>query len=362
MVRMPITGSPERPGRDERRGSPILTAFAPGRVNLIGEHTDYNDGLALPFAITQGVTVSGGPARRPRTITVEAVDLGERDEFALVDPGYAPGWRAFVRGAVIELQSAGFALTGAELRISGDVPRRRGLSSSAALEVAVCLGLLGIAGRAVTDRIALARICSRIESEWVGAQTGLLDQLASLLASSGNALRIDFRTLECRDVPLRLGEHRLVAVDSDEPRSLSDSGYNARREECREACDLLGIGSLRDADLERAAQLPAPLDRRVRHVITENGRVDQAIAALTAGDMNRLGELLDASHASLRDDYEVSTPAVEATVTRLLAGGALGARIVGGGFGGSVLALLPPGAPLPAGAMELVPGAGAGLR
>ena len=361
MGRMRTTGSPERPGRDERRRGSTVTAFAPGRVNLIGEHTDYNEGLALPFAITEGVTVSAAPARRPRTIAVDAADLGERDEFELVDPGYAPGWRAFVRGAVIELQSAGYALTGAELTISGDLPRRRGLSSSAALEVAVCLALLGIAGRAVTDRIALARICSRIESEWVGAQTGLLDQLASLLSSSGDALRIDFRTLECRDVPLRLGEHRLVAVDSDEPRSLRDSGYNARREECREACRLLGVPSLRDADLERAARLPPPLDRRVRHVVTENGRVDQAIAAVTAGDMVRLGELLDASHASLRDDYEVSTPAVEATVARLLAGGALGARIVGGGFGGSVLALLAPDAPLPAGAMELAPGDGARL-
>jgi galactokinase len=340
----------------------VITAFAPGRINLIGEHTDYNDGLALPFAITAGVTVNAVRATRPDTFSVHAADLDEHDEFGLVDPGHVRGWRAFVRGAVIELQLAGCALTGTELTISGDVPRGRGLSSSAALEVSVCLALLGVADRPVGDRIALARICSRIEREWVGVQTGLLDQLASLLSSPGNALRIDFRTLEYRDVPLSLCGHRFVAVDSGETRSLQGSGYNVRREECLEACRLLGIESLRDAHPRDVAGLPAPLDRRVRHVLCENVRVDQAIAALTAADMARLGELLNASHASLRDDYEVSTPAVEATVVGLRQHGALGARIVGGGFGGSVLALLAPGAPLPESAIELVPGPGARLR
>jgi galactokinase len=336
----------------------MVTAFAPGRVNLIGEHTDYNDGLALPFAITAGVTVTATPAPQSQlgTISVHAADLGQRDVFGLVDPGHASGWRAFVRGAVIELQLAGYALTGTELTITGDVPRGRGLSSSAALEVALCLALLGVAGRSVRDRVALARICSRIESEWVGAQTGLLDQFASLLSSPQNALRIDFRTLECRDVPLQLHGHRFVAVDSGEKRALSGSGYNTRREECRQACRLLGVASLRDAGSDAAAMLPAPLDRRVRHVISENARVDQAVAALSAGEMDRLGQLIDASHESLRDDYEVSTAAVEATVARLRAQGALGARIVGGGFGGSVLALLAPGVPLPATAVELEPG------
>jgi galactokinase len=339
----------------------MVKAFAPGRVNLIGEHTDYNDGLALPFAITAGVTVTAAPAMRPDTVSVQASDLHQRDAFALVDPGHARGWRAFVRGAVIELQLAGYALTATDLTIHGDVPRGRGLSSSAALEVSVCLALLGVAGRPVGDRVALARICSRIESEWVGAQTGLLDQLASLQSSPGNALRIDFRTLECRDVPLRLAGHRFVAVDSGESRALHGSGYNTRREECAEACRLLGVESLRDATVADAASLPAPLDRRVRHVVYENARVDGAVAALIAGDMERLGELLNASHASLRDDYEVSTPAVDATVSRLREHGALGARIVGGGFGGSVLALLPPGAALPDDGIELVPGPPAGL-
>jgi galactokinase len=352
--RTPTTGN-----RDA--GGSAVTAFAPGRVNLIGEHTDYNDGLALPFALTAGVTATARRGRTAETVTVRAADVGQRDSFGLVDPGHARGWRAFVRGAVIELQLAGYALTGTDLTITGDVPRGRGLSSSAALEVAVCLALLGMAGRPVGDRVALARLCSRIESEWVGAQTGLLDQFASLLCTPGNALRIDFRTLECRDVPLRLGGHRFVAVDSGESRSLRGSGYNTRREECAEACRLLGVESLRDATAAAAASLPPPLDRRVRHVVHENARVDGAVAALNAGDMERLGELLNASHASLRDDYEISTPAVDATVARLREQGALGARIVGGGFGGSVLALLEPGAPLPDAAIELVPGPAAGL-
>ena len=261
-----------------------------------------------------------------------------------------------MRGAVIELQLAGYALTGTELTITGDVPRGRGLSSSAALEVAVCLALLGVAGRAVGDRVALARICSRVEREWVGAQTGLLDQLASLVSSprtrcGSTSARWNAATSRCS----------WVAIGSSpstpgEKRALTGSGYNTRREECLEACRLLGVASLRDADPDAAAALPAPLDRRVRHVISENARVDRAVAALSAGEMDRLGELIDASHESLRDDYEVSTAAVEATVARLREQGALGARIVGGGFGGSVLALLAPGAPLPEAAIELRPG------
>ena len=254
-------------------GVPTITAFAPGRVNLIGEHTDYNDGLALPFAITAGVTVTAAATTSP-TISVHAADLGQRDVFGLVDPGHVSGWRAFVRGAVIELQLAGYALTGTELTITGDVPRGRGLSSSAALEVAVCLALLGVAGRSVRDRVALARICSRIEREWVGAQTGLLDQLASLVSSPQNALRIDFRTLECRDVPLQLGGHRFVAVDSGEKRALRVRATTPAGRSACEACRLLGVESLRDADPGAAAALPAPLDRRVRHVISENARVD----------------------------------------------------------------------------------------
>jgi galactokinase len=237
-----------------------------------------------------------------------------------------------------------------------------GLSSSAALEVALCLALRALAGAPVLeDRIALARLCSRIENEWVGARTGLLDQLASLLGTAGHALRIDFRTLESRPVPVRLGGWRLVTVDSDERRSLAGSGYNERRAECERARRLLGIESLRDARVEDTERLPDPLDRRVRHVIEENARVDAAVAALEADDLAALGPLIDASHASLRDLYDASTDAVERLVERLRAGGAAGARMMGGGFGGHVMALLPPGAGMPDGAIEVVPAVGARL-
>jgi galactokinase len=333
-------------------------AFAPGRVNLIGEHTDYNDGLALPFAIGEGVTVEAsaiGPAR----IEADAVDLGERDGFALSDPGGVSGWRSFVHGVAAELQRAGYRLGGAELRITGTVPRGSGLSSSAALEVALTLALLALGGEREPDRIELAKLCSKVEREWVGAQTGLLDQLASLFGERDRALRIDFRSLDVRPVTLELEGFRLVTLDSGEHHDIAASGYNERREECARACRELGVASLRDASLEMASRLPSPLRARVRHVLTENERVEQAVGALERGDLARLGELIDASHVSLRDCYEVSTPAVEAAWQRLHDAGALGARIVGGGFGGHVLGLLPPDARAPEGAIEVRPGPGA---
>jgi galactokinase len=337
-----------------------VRAFAPGRVNLIGEHTDYNAGLALPFAVAAGVTVKARSLRGAR-IEARALDLGAHDGFPLHQPGPARGWRAFVRGAVGELQAAGVTLRGARLEISGNVPRGAGLSSSAALEVALCLALIESSGATVPDRLALAQICSRIENDWVGARTGLLDQLASLFGQERHAVRIDFRSLDVRPLPLELDGHRLVTVDSGEAHANAASGYNRRRAECEEACATLGVESLRDATLEDAPRLPQPLSRRARHVITENARVDAAVAALAAGDLEALGRLLDASHASLRDDYEVSTPAVEATVERLRAAGAIGARILGGGFGGHVLGLLPPDAAVPGDATVVEPGPGAHL-
>ncbi|MGI8428989.1 MAG: galactokinase [Solirubrobacteraceae bacterium] len=377
------------------------TAFAPGRVNLIGEHTDYNDGLALPFAITQGVTVRAEalPARR---IEAVATDLGERDVFELDGVQGAPGWRAFVRGAAAELQRVGVRLRGARLVISADLPRDAGLSSSAALEVATALALLaltdvgaaptgvgeaeptdlreaaltGVGEAAPTEvgeakptgvgelglaRLDVARICARIESRWVGAQTGMLDQVASLYGQRGCALRIDFRSLAVRPVRLELGAFRLVTIDSGERRANTVSGYNERRAECARACEWLGVASLRDVTLAMADRLPAPLDRRARHVISENERVEHAVAVLARGDITGLGALLDASHASLRDGYEVCTPAVQAAVERLRGGGALGARLIGGGYGGHVLGLLGPGTGVPAGAIEVRPESGARL-
>jgi galactokinase len=337
-----------------------VTSFGPGRVNLIGEHTDYNQGLALPFAIEAGVTVRAR-ALRDRRISAVAIDLDERDSFPLDGVEPAEGWRGFVRGAAGELARFGVSMVGADLEISGTVPRGAGLSSSAALEVALVLALLALAGVGEPDRMELARLCSRIENDWVGAQTGLLDQIASLFGERDRALRIDFRSLQARPVTLSLGDFVLVTVDSGEEHTHAGSGYNQRRAECAEACSRLGVSSLREATLADVDRLPAPLDARVRHVVSENARVDEAVAALGSGEMGELGRLLDASHTSLRDDYDISTPAVEETVARCKEAGALGARIMGGGFGGSVLALMPSGSTSPLGAVEVRPGPGAAV-
>ena len=330
-----------------------VRARGPGRVNLIGEHTDYNDGLALPFAIDRGVTVTAEPLSGDR---IEAHALGETDEFELANPERAEGWRAFVRGAVAELTAAGHELRPCRLTIESDLTPGVGLSSSAALETALCLALLG---EEPADRVELAKLCSRVENDWVGAHTGLLDQLASLCSEPGHAVRIDFASLELEPVPLELSGWTLVTLDSGAVHSIAYSGYNDRRRECREACAALGIETLRDAT--EIDGLPEPLRSRARHVITENARVDATVDALRAGDLEEVGRLLDASHASLRDDYAASVPEVEATVERLKQAGAIGARMVGGGFGGAVLALLPPGVAVPAGALRVVPGRPADL-
>jgi galactokinase len=317
-------------------------AFAPGRVNLIGEHTDYNLGLCLPFAVELGITV-----------TAEL-----RDGAEVVAPGL-PDDDPYLRGAVAELRSAGLDLPGCTIDVDSDLPREAGLSSSAALSIALVLALGAVAGAARPEPAELARLCQRIEHEYTGAETGLLDQLASILGEEGSAVRLDMRTLESRPVALDLGEHVLAVLDSGSSRSLAESGYNERREECRRAAELLGVESLRDASAWTG--LPAPLDRRVRHVVTENGRVTAAVAALEARDIGALGELLDASHRSLRDDYEVSVPEVERAVEACKEAGAVGARIMGGGFGGSVLALFPPGADPPSAALPVRAARGARL-
>jgi galactokinase len=348
-------------------------AFAPGRVNLIGEHTDYNLGLALPFAIAEGVVVRAEAAEPgspgAQRIYAHARDLDEADEFNLAEIAPAEGWRAFVRGAAAELQRAGVPLVGARLEIGGDLERGAGLSSSAALEVALCLALSDLvsrrsapaAEREPLDRIGIARLCARVENDWVGAQTGMLDQLASLFGAAEEALCIDFRSLRIEPVPLRLNGWRFVLVDSGERHANASSGYNERRAECLRACRLLGVESLREASADVVGGLPEPLRARAEHVLGENIRVNDTVAALHAQDLLAVGELLSASHASLRDLYEVSTPAVERTVERMLKDGAAGARLMGGGFGGSVLGLFAPDVPTPGGAREVRPGAGARL-
>ena len=337
-------------------------AFAPGRVNLIGEHTDYNGGLALPFAISRGIVVEA-VACDDLVVRAHAADLGEQYAFAVSQRARVHGWRGFVLGMVAELGAVGVSVGGARLEIAGDLPRGAGLSSSAALEVALCLALLAISGVDANELgwLELARTCARVENEWIGAQTGLLDQLASLCGEADAALLIDFATLELEPVPLKLGDWRLVVLDSGQRHEHAAGGYNERRAECARACEVLGVQTLSEADASAAARLPEPLGRRVSHVLSENRRVVAAVATLRDGDMPALGALLNASHASLRDDYEISTPAVEATVARLLEAGAAGARIIGGGFGGCVLGLFAPGAAAPADALEVRPGAGAHL-
>jgi galactokinase len=264
---------------------------------------------------------------------------------------------------VAELSSAGIELPGARVEISGDLARGMGLASSAALETALCLALIALAGAAVPDSRELARLCSLVEQRWTGAPTGLLDQLASLLGRPGHALFLDCRDLAIDQVPLDLDGFTLAVLDSGSRPSLAgaESGYSVRRRECKEACRALGVASLREAEESRAKRLPEPLRGRALHVISENERVLDAVAALRRRDAKVLGGLLDASHASLRDRYEVSVPEVEDTVARLKRAGAAGARIMGGGFGGAVLALFPPDVAAPEGALLVAPAAGARL-
>ena len=334
-------------------------AFSPGRVNLIGEHTDYNDGLCLPFAIERGVTVTAEPIDEAR-IEAGALDLAESDSFRLGSEAEgSSGWRAFVHGIAAELAAAGHSIRGARLTIEGDLPRGAGLSSSAALAASLALALLAVAGEDEPDRRELARLCSRVETEWVGARTGLLDQLAVLLGREGHALRLDCRTLETEPVPLHLGDWTLATLDSGAEHA--QGAYNRRRAECERARLQLGLDSLRDATLADAAELADPLGRRVRHVITENERVDATVAALARGDAEAVASLLDASHRSLRDDFDVSGPEVEQAIERCRDAGAAGTRIVGGGFGGSVLGLFPPSTEPPPGAVTVAPGPAASL-
>lgn len=325
-------------------------AFAPGRVNLIGEHTDYNGGLALPFGIAEGVRVEARAASGDR---IEVGALGEHDEFGLGAIAPAGGWRAYVRGAVAELAAAGVEPPGALLTITADLPMGAGLSSSAAVVLAVCLAVCALAEEEPPED--LPRIAQRVEREWAGADTGLLDQLAILGARPGCALRIDFRDESTRSVALELGDWRLGLADSGVRHSHATGKYAERREECRRACETLGIEHLVDAD---PSELPAPLDTRARHVVEESARVDRMVEALARGDLDAAGALLDESHASLRDLYDASVPEVEATVARLKSAGAAGARMTGGGWGGSVLGLFGSGIELPDDVREVRPGAG----
>ncbi|HWG56141.1 MAG TPA: galactokinase [Gaiellaceae bacterium] len=321
--------------------------WAPGRVNLIGEHTDYNDGFVFPFAIERG-TAAAVAARDDGRLRCWSLEEDEAGDVAVADlePGRVEGWTAYVQGIAWALREAGIPLRGADVLVSTTLPLGSGLSSSAALECAVGIALVELAGAEV-DASQLALLGQRAESAVAGVPTGAMDQLASMLGREGSALLVDTRTLDVENVPLAVSDAglALTVLDTRVPRRLAEGAYGDRRRECEEAARVLGVPSLRDAspeDVERRAdELGDVLQRRARHVTTENERVLAAREALRRGDFGDLGALLDASHESLRSDYEVSAPALDVAVEAARSAGALGARMTGAGFGGCALALVP---------------------
>ena len=322
---------------------------APGRVNLIGEHTDYNEGFVLPFAIDRRTVVALGVRddRRVRVASTFADELAEIDLDALA-PDALGGWSAYPLGVAWAFSEFGAdlgAVPGVDLFIDSDVPVGAGLSSSAAIESAVALALNDV-WRLGLDRRALARVGQRAENVAVGAPTGIMDQSASLLGQADHAVFLDCRTLESELVPLGLAEAGLaiLVIDTGVKHSHATGGYGERRAACERGAAALGLSSLRDAtvdDLPRAQQLLDDVTfRRIRHVITENQRVLDTVATLRAEGAVAIGELLDASHRSMRDDFEISVPELDLAVESAVAAGALGARMTGGGFGGAAIALV----------------------
>jgi galactokinase len=330
----------ERTGRD-----PDGVWAAPGRVNLIGEHTDYNDGFVLPAAIDRQVVAAAGrrAGGRLRVWSLQAEAPAEL-ELAGIGPGRVGGWAAYPAGVAWALGQAGVEVGGVDLVVDGDVPAGAGLSSSAALECATATALADLAGAGL-DRAALAGVARRAENEVVGVPSGVMDQMVSMLGRAGHALFLDTRTLETEQVPLPLeaAGRCLLVLDTRAGHRLVDGAYADRRAACEAAAAVLGVSALRDATLERveaaATELGEERFRRARHVVTENARVLEAVGLLRAGELDRLGPLLAASHASLRDDYEVSSPELDTAVEAAVAAGAVGARMTGAGFGGSAIAL-----------------------
>jgi galactokinase len=321
--------------------SPVRTFRAPGRVNLIGEHTDYNEGFVMPVAIEFAAYVDV-TARADRRLVVHSENYSETREFALDDPDPRPSrhWSDYVRGVAVMLQRAGHRVSGASLNIRSDVPMGSGLSSSAAVEVAVALALLR---DAPIHRTELAKLCQRAENEFVGVRCGIMDQFTACHAKAGHALMLDCRTLESRFVPLPRGV-KLVIANTMVRHSLAAGEYNRRRAECEEGAAYFGR-SLRDVtsgDLERRGRgLSETVRGRCAHVIAENARVIAASAALEEGDLHAFGKLMFQSHRSLRDDYEVSCAELDMMVKIAAhAPGVYGSRMTGGGFGGCTISLV----------------------
>ncbi|NIH88007.1 galactokinase [Amycolatopsis granulosa] len=334
--------------------SPAGVWSAPGRVNLIGEHTDYNDGFVLPFALPHRLAAAASP-RSDQVLTVASLGsdgLIQHTEPVMIPelrPGGVPGWGAYPAGVAWVLREHG-ADRGADLVLAGDVPTGAGLSSSAALECAVALALLGLAGEEDPDldrRSQIARWAQRAENDFVGAPTGVLDQTASLCCIDGHVLFLDVRSGEMEQVPFDAAAAglRILAIDTRVKHAHSEGGYGERRKGTERAADLLGVKALRDVgpdDLAGAlARLPGDLAPLVRHVVTENQRVLDVVALLRDGRIGDIGPLLSASHASMRDDYRISCPELDLAVDVAVESGALGARMTGGGFGGTAIALVP---------------------
>ena len=328
--------------RDPAEPFATATGFAPGRVNLVGEHTDYNGGLVLPVALALGTTVTLRP-RPDDTVrfSTDAPVEPAQASYVLGAERRGGGWTDHVGGVTAALRRLGARLRGFDARIATTLPLGAGLASSAALAVAL-LRALRTAFALPLDDLALARLAHASESGFVGARVGLMDQLAAVFGRAGDAMLIDLRDLSREEIALP--ELELAVIDSGRRHEHASGGYNSRRAECETACRHLGVAALRELEDRRLEEtlerLPPPLDRRVRHVLTENARVREAVAALRAHDLAGLGALLCASQRSLREDFEVSTPELDRLVATLTDDpDVLGARLVGGGFGGSVLAL-----------------------
>jgi galactokinase len=318
--------------------SPETEASAPGRVNLLGEHTDYNDGFVLPTAIPQRTTVQLGLSQDGQH-HFYSVELDER--VSISEGNHTPsGFASYIFGCVRLLEREGYTVPPVNLHVTSSVPIGSGLSSSAALEVATLRGLRSLLNLDIDD-VRIAQLAQQAEIQYSGVQCGIMDQMASSLADTEHMLFLDTRSLEVRVMPFPSGAE-VVVIDSGVPRTLAGSGYNQRRAECEEAAHLLAVKALRDiTDPQAVEDLPEPQRRRARHVITEDNRVLEALQGVSA---ERFGELMNASHASLRDDYEVSVPALDTLVAMLQeTPGVFGARLTGAGFGGACVALVAAG-------------------
>ncbi|BDT66444.1 galactokinase [Comamonadaceae bacterium OS-1] len=329
--------------------APTLHVRAPGRVNLIGEHTDYNDGFVLPCAIDFETRIAVG-LRSDRQVRICACDYGDAlDQFDLdapITPRPDAQWANYVRGVVQVLLAKGLALGGMDLAIAGNVPQGAGLSSSASLEVAVGQAFNALYNSELLTPTEIALAAQKAENSFVGVNCGIMDQLISACGEADHALLIDCRSLSTQAVPVPAGLAVMI-VHSHVQRGLVGSEYNTRRQQCEAAAAHYGVKALRDIDVARlerdAAGLDAVVLRRARHIVTENQRTLDAAQALTSGDLQRLGQLMAASHDSMRDDFEITVPPIDHLVAILQAaiGPQGGARMTGGGFGGCVVALLP---------------------